>query len=181
MVEFVLFCVPVLVCVLVWSRGKERTLGSALKHVGATWGTPSAYGWALLLLPPLLLLSWLSTTLLPAEALEAPGVAIAQLASVGSVIAVVLRAAGEEALFRGLLGGVLIRRLGFLWGNLAQALLFLAPHLLLLLVDTRLWPVLPVQFAVGWLLGWLRHRTGTFLPGAVVHAVVNIASGLIVL
>jgi len=38
-----------------------------------------------------------------------------------------------------------------------------------------------VQFAAGWLLGWLRHKTGTFVPGAVVHVVVNIAAGFITL
>ncbi len=90
-----------------------------------------------------------------------------------------LRAVGEEVFFRGLLGGVLIRRLGFGWGNLLQAVLFLVPHLALLLADVRLWPVIPVQFVTGWLLGWLRHRTGTFVPGAAVHAIANIAAGII--
>ncbi|GHC77197.1 hypothetical protein GCM10007079_14190 [Nocardiopsis terrae] len=181
MVEFVLFCAPVLLYVLVWSRRKERTFGEALTRVGASRGSASAYGWALLLLPPLLLTSWLSIVLVPAGVLTAPGVSIALITSVGAVVAVVLRAFGEEALFRGLLAGALIRRLGFLWGNLSQSALFLIPHTALLLVDTRLWPVLPVQFAAGWLLGWLRHRTGTFLPGAAVHAVVNVGAGLIAL
>ena len=181
MVEFLLFCAPTLVYVLVWSRGKDRTLGSALTRVGATWGSMPAYGWALALLAPLLLTGWLSIVLVPAELLEAPGVSIARLTSIGAAIAVTLRAVGEEVFFRGLLGGVLFRRLGFLWGNLLQSVLFLLPHLALLLVDVRLWPLLPVQFAAGWLLGWLRHRTGTFVPGAVVHAVVNIVAGLLTL
>lgn len=119
--------------------------------------------------------------LIPAEALETPGVTIARLTSVSVAIGVVLRAVGEEVFFRGLLGGVLIRRLGFRWGNLLQAALFLVPHLLLLLIDARLWPILPVQFATGWLLGWLRHKTGTFVPGSVVHVVANIAARLIAL
>ena len=181
MTEFVLFCVPALVYVVVQARGKGRAVTSALARVGASWGSAPAYGWALLLLLPLLLTAWLTIVLIPADVLDTPGVSIARLTTVGVAIGVVLRAVGEEVFFRGLLGGVLVRRLGFVWGNLLQAVLFLVPHLALLLIDTRLWPVLPVQFAAGWLLGWLRHKTGTFVPGAVMHAAVNIAAGLIAL
>src|SRR5690625_4176999 len=81
--------------------------------------------------------------------------------------------------YAGLNCGVLIRRLGFGWGNLVQALIFLVPHLALLLIDVRLWPVIPVQFAAGWLLGCLRHKSDSFVPGAAVHIVANIAAGLI--
>lgn len=63
--------------------------------------------------------------------------------------------------------------------GLATSLVFLVPHLALLLVDVRMWPVIPVQFAAGWMLGWLRHRTGSFVPGAAVHTIANIAAGLI--
>ena len=68
--------------------------------------------------------------MIPADVREAPGVSIASVASVGAVVGVVLRALGEEVFFRGLLAGVLIRRLGFAWGNLMQALAFLVPHAL---------------------------------------------------
>lgn len=178
MAEFVLFSVPALIYVIVQSRGPDRNWRQALARVGATWGSPSGYGVALLLVLPLLLAAWLTVVLVPADVLDQPAVAIAALTSVGAVLGVVLRAAGEEVFFRGLLGGVLMRRLGFAWGNLAQATIFLLPHLALLLVDTRLWPILPVQFAVGWLLGWLRHGTGSFVPGAVVHAAVNLVAGV---
>lgn len=181
MTEFVLFCVPALVYVIVQSRGEDRTAKSAWARLGASWGSASAYGWALLLLPLLLLAGWLAIVLIPAEVLETPGVSIARLTTVGVAIGVVLRAVGEEVFFRGLLGGVLVRRLGFLWGNLLQAVFFLVPHLPLLLIDARLLPILPVQFAAGWLLGWLRHKTGTFVPGAAMHVVANIAAGLIAL
>ncbi len=87
---------------------------------------------------------------------------------------------GEEILFRGLIGGVLIRRLGFWVGNTAQAVVFLLPHALLLAVDPRIWPILPVQFLAGWMLGWLRHRSGSVLPGALVHAAVNLLVGVLV-
>lgn len=175
-----LFCIPALVYVAVQSRGRDATFGSAMDRIGAaSWGSASAYGWAALLLAPLLLASWLSIALIPAEALDTPGVSIARLTSVGAAVAVILRAAGEEVFFRGLLGGILVRRLGFAAGNLVQAALFLVPHLLLLAIDVRLWPIIPAQFVAGWLLGWLRHRTGTLVPGAAVHAVVNVAAGLL--
>ncbi|MGC5012856.1 type II CAAX prenyl endopeptidase Rce1 family protein [Streptosporangium sp. DT93] len=179
--ELVLYCVPALVYVIVQSRGRDETFTSASARVGATRGSASAYGWALVVLLPLVLASWLAIVLIPAEILETPGVSIARLTSVSVAVGVVARAVGEEVFFRGLLGGVLMRRLGFPWGNLLQALLFLAPHLLLLLIDARLWPILPVQFAAAWLLGWLRHRTGTFVPGAAVHVIANITAGLITL
>ncbi|PPG38038.1 CPBP family intramembrane glutamic endopeptidase [Pseudoclavibacter sp. RFBA6] len=179
MVEFVVFCLPGLVYVLVQSRGEHRTLRSALERLGASWGSASAYRWAALLLLPLLLTGWLAIVLIPEEALAAPGVTVARVTSVGVAASVVLRAVGEEVLFRGLLGGIFVRRLGFAVGNLVQATLFVLPHSALLLIDVRLWPIIPVQFAAGWMLGWLREKTGTFGPGAVVHVVANLAAGFI--
>ncbi|MDN5726279.1 MAG: CPBP family intramembrane metalloprotease [Propionibacteriales bacterium] len=170
---------PTIIYLIVQSRGENRTFRTARQRAGLAWGTSAAYGWALLLLLPLVLTGWLAIILVPAEVLDLPGVSIAQLTSLSVAIGIVLRAVGEEVFFRGLLGGVLIRRLGFGWGNLLQALLFLVPHLALLLIDVRMWPVIPVQFAAGWLLGWLRHKTGTFVPGAVVHVLANIVAGLI--
>lgn len=179
MAEFVLFCLPTIVYFIVQSRGQNRSFRSARKRAGISWGPLGSYGWALLLLLPLVLTGWLAIVLVPPEVLATPGVSIARLTTVGAAVGIVLRALGEEVFFRGLLGGVLIRRLGFGWGNLVQALLFLVPHLALLLIDVRLWPVIPVQFAAGWLLGWLRHKTDSFVPGAAVHVAANIAAGLI--
>ncbi|MET3862631.1 membrane protease YdiL (CAAX protease family) [Dietzia sp. 2505] len=179
MTEFLLLCVPSLVYVAVQSRRGGRSVGEAMRLAGVSRGAPAAYGWALVLLVPLLAAGWLSLTLVPAEVLELPGVSVAAMTSWGVAAAVVLRAVGEEVFFRGLLGGVFIRRLGFGWGNLLQSVVFLVPHLALLAVDVRLWPLLPVQFTAGWLLGWLRHKTGTLVPGAAVHAVANVAAGAI--
>ncbi len=179
MLELVVFCIPTLIYVLVQSRGADRNVRSALSRAGASRGSASAYGWALLLLLPLLLTGWLAIVTIPPEVLEAPGVSVARLTSVGAAIGVGIRAIGEEVFFRGLLGGVLMRRLGFTWGNLVQAVLFLIPHLALLLIDGRAWPVLPVQFVAAIILGWLRHQTETFVPGAAVHVAANIAAGLV--
>lgn len=99
-----------------------RTMARLLprRHTGHgiyTTSRDAAYGWALALLIPLLLTSWLAITLIPAEVLDDPGVTIARLTSVGAGVGVVLRALGEEVLFRGLLGGVFMRWLGFFWGE----------------------------------------------------------------
>ncbi|MFG6477131.1 type II CAAX prenyl endopeptidase Rce1 family protein [Microbacterium sp. P06] len=56
-----------------------------------------------------------------------------------------------------------------------------SPHLALLAIDVRTWPIIPVHFAAGLLLGWLRHRTGSFVPGAAVHAISNLVAGVIAL
>lgn len=165
---------------IVQSRGRPRSarFHEALERAGHTVGSTSDYGLALLLLPPLLLVGWLGIGLVPDEVLTMPEVSAARITSVSTAVTAVLWAFGEEVFFRGLLGGVLMRRLGFAWGNLLQAVVLLLVHLPLLLIDTRLWPLLPAQFAASWVLGWLRHRTGTYLPGAVVHATVSIAMGL---
>lgn len=178
MLDFLLLFGPTIVYLLVHLAGGH--FRSALSHAGVTWGTPGAYGLALLLLPVLVFTGWLAIAVTPAEVLEMPGVSIAKFGSIGAVVGVALRALGEEVLFRGLIGGALIRRFRFAWGNLFQAMVFLLPHVLLLLIDVRLWPVLPVQFVAGWLLGWLRHRSGSFVPGALVHGAANLAAGLLV-
>jgi membrane protease YdiL (CAAX protease family) len=178
MVEFFLYVIPAVVYLIVQSRRRGGS-PAARRRLGATWGAPSAYGWAAVLLLPLLLAGWLAIVLIPAEVIDDPGVTVARLTSVSAGVGVLLRAVGEEVLFRGLLGGVFMRRLGFLWGNLLQSAVFIVPHLPLLLVDLRTWPIIPVQFAAAWLLGWLRHRSGSFVPGALVHTVSNVAAGLL--
>jgi membrane protease YdiL (CAAX protease family) len=81
----------------------------------------------------------------------------------------------EELLFRGLIAGSLARRLPFAWANLVQALIFLAPHLLVLLVMPELWWVLPLIFAGALFAGWLRVRSGSILGPWLVHATANVA------
>ena len=181
MVEFILLCIPSLIYVAVQSRRKDQTLQFALRRVGASWGSAAAYGRAGLCLVPWLLSGWLLLGLIPEEVLSGPDLLIVRYTSVAVVIGAILRAIGEEVFFRGLLAGVLIRRLGFWWGNLLQTAIFLIPHLPLLFLDIRLWPFIPTQFIAGYLFGYLRHRSGTFVPVAIVHVVVNLSAGLIAL
>jgi len=75
----------------------------------------------------------------------------------------------------------LFRRLGFARGNTVQALVFLLPHLLLLLVSRSLWPVIVVQLIAGWLLGLLRYRSNSILPGWLAHSLTNALGALAVM
>jgi membrane protease YdiL (CAAX protease family) len=86
----------------------------------------------------------------------------------------------EELLFRGLIAGALSRRLSFLWANVSQAVIFLLPHLLILLVEPGAWPFLPLVFVGALTLGWLRIRSGSILGSTLVHASGNMTIALIV-
>ena len=88
-------------------------------------------------------------------------------------------ALGEEVFFRGLVGGWLMRRCGFLVGNTLQALIFLLPHLILLVVAVGLWPLLVLQFLFGWLAGWLRYKSDSIFPGMLIHALTNTLSDVL--
>lgn len=91
------------------------------------------------------------------------------------------RALPEEVFFRGWLGGCMVRRFGFWLGNTLQALVFLLPHLMLLTITYALWPITLVQFAAGWLQGWLRWRSESVIPSTIVHTITNVLGALSVL
>jgi membrane protease YdiL (CAAX protease family) len=97
------------------------------------------------------------------------------------VYSVLATAAPEELLFRGLIAGALFRRLSFWKANVLQAIVFLAPHLLILLVAPRLWFLIAFIVPLGLFLGWLRKFSGSIGPGIIVHAASNLAGALAVL
>jgi membrane protease YdiL (CAAX protease family) len=80
----------------------------------------------------------------------------------------------EEFLFRGLIAGSLSRRLSLLWANVCQALIFLAPHLLVLRVMPELWPVIPIVFLGSLFFGWVRIKSGSILGSWLIHAAANV-------
>jgi membrane protease YdiL (CAAX protease family) len=86
----------------------------------------------------------------------------------------------EELLFRGLIAGSLSRRLSLLWANLLQALIFLLPHFLILLVMPDMWPVLPLIFLGALSFGWIRIRSGSILGPWLMHASGNVTMALLV-
>jgi membrane protease YdiL (CAAX protease family) len=120
------------------------------------------------LVPVSLGLVWLAAELVPTpEALERLGRAITDLTSTpqGVLAIALLPAVCEEALYRGAIQGLLARG-GSPWrANVGQAAAFAVAHLL----PARL----PWTFAMGLLLGALRRRTGSLVPGMVLHFLFN--------
>jgi membrane protease YdiL (CAAX protease family) len=81
----------------------------------------------------------------------------------------------EELLFRGLIAGSLSRRCPILGANLGQALIFLAPHLLVLRIMPEMLSMLPIIFAGSLFLGWVRIRSGSIIGPWLIHASANVA------
>lgn len=71
----------------------------------------------------------------------------------------------EEMAFRGMLQGRLLALLGERAGVVTTAIAFAVCHGMPL--------ALPIHFALGLYLGWLRLRAGTLLPGMLMHFVYN--------
>ena len=189
-VNLILFSLPVLIhAAVLWRRGEPRK--DILDRLGLRLASSNHYAWALgIFLLTGVLAVWAARGI-PEEVLRSPSVAISPFENLslgaGTVVLLVLVrqtfyvALGEEILFRGLIGGVLFRRLGFASGNALQTALFLLPHLVLLLVSLGLWRLVLVQLVGGWLLGWLRFRSGSILPGWAAHAAANTVGALALL
>jgi membrane protease YdiL (CAAX protease family) len=136
----------------------------------------------LLILPVAALSHLIIHYLLPTGILEDPklGNQFARLSlSAGSVVfAFVYNALyvafGEEMFYRGLLAGILGRRLRFVSANLVQSIVFVVPHLVILTVFPATWPlVIFVPLLSGLIYGWLRLKSGSFLPAFLLHTLAN--------
>jgi len=116
--------------------------------------------------------SWLPADPAATEALRQallPGSALQAVIILGSLLLVA--PVTEEIYFRGLLPWLWRRHLGpagALWG---PAALFAAAH-----GNPR---GLPLLFLLGLALGWCRERSGSLLPGMVLHLAVNLAGWLV--
>ena len=77
----------------------------------------------------------------------------------------------EEIAFRGIIFDRLHRVLGEQEGWLVQAALFSVLHLSPVIFLTH--------FAMGLIFGWLRMRTGSLIPGMILHAAWNAANILL--
>ena len=169
-----LFCVPTLVYVLV----KRRTPAAARRLMGLTLGERTDYLWTALATVVLGALAFATTLVIPADIIGSAG-ATNRITTLVVGVGVALRSAAEEVLFRGFFQGLLARKFGRWPGIVLQALLFLLPHLVILTAGMQLWPILPIQFVVGVILGWVRSRHDSVLPGALSHALVNVVAGLL--
>ena len=179
--ELVLFSLPSLFYVRALRR-RGSTAAVARAAVGWRVGDYGTYGLAVAVSAVLLPITYLALRSVPTGSLHTSSnlhVTYGRASTVGDYFAIALLAVAEEILFRGLLAGIFMRRYGFPVGNALQALVFFAPHLLLLLVSTALWPILPVQLVSGWLLGWLRWRSGSIGPSSLAHVAANVLAPLL--
>lgn len=164
MFELVIFSLPS----VMWVRRLRRSGCSrdqALRATGLQWGTRSGYALALLAVIPVTALASILLTVIPSHVLHGgTRNVVGAPATASDYLAIIVLAVAEEMLFRGFVAGVLFRRFGFRRGNVLQALVFFAPHTLLLLVSLSLWPLLPLQLIAGWVLGWLREHSGIASP-----------------
>lgn len=184
--QLILFSIPSLIYFTLQTRRGEKR-GSTLKNLGLKTCNGAFYLEGVGVATAVGALMWLVLRMVPSSVLESPSVSVSAYAgwplSPSSFTYALLREAvyvalGEEILFRGLLGGHLERRHGFTKGNTIQALIFLLPHLLLLLVSLSFWAVVAAQFLAGWALGWLRSRSGSILPGWLAHSLMNALGAL---
>lgn len=184
--QLIVLTIPSLIYAAVCRRRGEKW-NDVFENLGWRGCRPRYFLWAFGVMIAMGVLAWLAFQVIPSEVFNDPRVSMNQYAgwrfSIGSFFLIVLREAfyvvlGEEIFFRGLLGGWLVRRFGCMIGNTLQALVFLLPHLLLLLVSYSLWPLVVVQGIAGWVLGWLRYRSKSISPGWFVHSVANTSAAL---
>ncbi|MDO5662744.1 MAG: CPBP family glutamic-type intramembrane protease [Brachybacterium sp.] len=164
MLTFLLYALPTVVYVI-WRTRRGDEAADAIADAGARPGNLAEYGIAAVTIIPVALIGWGAMLLVPAGLLQAGAGGLGQVLAPMVVILTMVRAAGQEIFFRGLLGGVLARRFGEGIGNLVQAALFALPTAALLAVSVGLLPIVLGQFLVGLLLGRLRMKLGTCFPG----------------
>lgn len=159
--------------------GAART--QALSAIGLRAAARPEYVLALALIVPVTAAAVVLLNVIPGGVLHghSKNIVIGPPRTATGYAATVILALAEEMLFRGFLAGLLFRRFGFRVGNALQALVFLVPHLLLLVVAVSLWPILPLQLLAGWVLGWLRARSDSIGPCWLLHAVTNLLPTLL--
>jgi uncharacterized protein len=176
--QLVLYAIPCAIYAIV-QRLRGRTWSQITSNLGLRSSQPIYYVWALIFFVVLGLLSLVTIYVFFPGYYDRPGIAASQYAGVELGILVVFYAffreavyvaLGEELFFRGLVGGWLMRRLGFWVGNALQSLVFLVPHLFVLSAGLDLWPLLLAPFVSGWVYGWLLYRSGSILPGWLGHS-----------
>ena len=184
--QLIILSIPSIINIAIQKRRKKKW-GEIFEPIGWQNSKLKYYLWSIGVVILVGGLGWLALQLVPQNILKDPRVNVSKYAdlipSVATFFLVWLREAiyvalGEEIFFRGFLGGWLIRRYGFAIGNLSQTLIFLLPHLLLLLVSMSFWPMILVQMLAGWLLGWLRYHSGSILPGWLAHSLSNAIGAL---
>lgn len=163
----------------------KRPVTESARRAGLRAGDTRYIGYSLVLAAAMIagLLIWPP----PLEPMIREGSAQRQFAGIGFGVPAVAAALlygmvktgfAEEFLFRGLITGSLSRRLPFLWANLIQAVIFLAPHLLLLFIMPEFASFLVVVFAGALVTGWLRIKSGSIVGPWLIHGLANVVTAL---
>ncbi|MEJ5309939.1 MAG: CPBP family intramembrane glutamic endopeptidase [Anaerolineae bacterium] len=178
----IVFSLPSLIYLIVQAT-RGTPFSESRKNVGWTLCTGKDLLYAVAVFVMVAIIAFVVLKFIPASLLESASSYAGQPLTVRSILAALLKEAfyialGEEIFFRGFLGSWLFRRLGFRWGNLVQATVFLLPHLFLLAVGLQIWPLFIVQFCAGWAQGWLQYKSGSIIPGWLVHTATNVASAI---
>jgi membrane protease YdiL (CAAX protease family) len=91
----------------------------------------------------------------------------------------------EEVLFRGFIGQHLSKRLGFVAGNIIQAILFGLLHgAALFNTQNLLLPFAVIAFTgmLGWIMGYVNSKAGdSILPSLVIHGLSNTYASVIIM
>ena len=176
--------VYIVVLRLIW----QVPLVEGWRRTGLVPGDVRSWLWALAILPGWLLVGWLAYQWMPVTTENASSPYLPMLGQgltrdvvVASLAYGLISAGfGEELLFRGLIGGALGRRLSPRKANLIQGMIFLAPHLLILLVMPRAALLLPTTvLGLALITGWLRIRSGSIGPGLLIHGLGNALVGVL--
>jgi membrane protease YdiL (CAAX protease family) len=176
--QLVLYAIPCAIYAIV-QRLRGRTWSQTASNLGLRGSPPVYYGWAIVFFAVLSLISWITISVYFPNYFDRLGIAASQYAGVELGILTVLYAffreavyvaLGEELFFRGLVGGWLMRHLGFWAGNALQSLVILLTHLFVLSGGLYLWPLLLAPLISGWLNGWLLYRSGSILPAWLGHS-----------
>ncbi len=191
MMSLAIYGIPAIIYVLV-VKLKYGTNGREIaRRLGLTLGESRYYSWALAFTLLGIVVSLGVLQLIPASVMNEQNVASSRFVGQPLTAMNFLSALffglfetglGEELFFRGLIGGWLGRRTKLWIANVIQAAIFTLPHLLLLTIEPRLWPIaFALPFVSGLMLGWLRLKSGSILPSWIVHGFGNTFSALIVM
>jgi len=191
MMSLIIYSIPAIIYALV-VKLKERVNGREIvRRLGLTLGESRYYLWALGFTLLGIVTSLGVLQLIPAGVMNEKNIATSRFAGQHLTAISFLSALffglfgtglGEELFFRGLIGGWLGRRTRLWVANVIQAAIFTLPHLLLLTIEPRLWPIaFALPFVSGLMLGWLRLKSGSIFPGWVVHGLGNTFSAIAVM
>lgn len=191
MMSLVIFSVPAIIYALVVKLKERANRREIMRRLGLTLGEGRNYLWALVFTLLAIVASFGVLQLVPAGVINEKNMATSRFVGQQLTMMSLLSAfsfglfetgLGEELFFRGLIGGWLGRRSRLWVANMIQAAIFTLPHLLLLTIEPRLWPVaFALPFVSGLVLGWLRLKSGSIFPGWIVHGLANTVSAIAVM